>query len=167
MEHAVIVILMGVAGSGKTTVGRKLAETLGCSFYDADDFHTPSNKDKMSRGIPLSDEDRRPWLETLRAEIKKWASEKGPAVLACSALKQKYRDLLSKGLPVLWVYLRGDRETLLRRLEGRKGHYAGPSLLDSQLESLEEPSDALIVDIQKEPDEIVRQILRFLSLADN
>ncbi len=159
-----IVILMGVAGSGKTTVGRKLAKTLGCPFYDADDFHTPPNKDKMSRGIPLSDEDRQPWLEVLRAEMKKWAGEKSPAILACSALKQKYRDFLSSGLQVQWIYLKGDRETLLSRLEGRKGHFAGPSLLDSQLESLEEPSDALVVDVQKEPDEIVGKILQFLSL---
>lgn len=158
-----IIVLMGVSGSGKTTVGRKLSGVLGCPFYDADDFHNQANKDKMSRGVPLTDGDRKPWLQALRGGMEKWAEEKPKTVLACSALKQKYRDFLSAGLPVLWVYLKGDRATLLKRLEGRKGHYAGPALLDSQLESLEEPQTALGVDIRKDPDAMVQQILQSLK----
>ena len=158
-----IIVLVGVAGSGKTTVGRKLAEALDGPFYDADDFHSPANKEKMGRGIPLTDEDRLPWLQVLHAQMTEWGKGKSPAVLACSALKQKYRDLLSAGLDVKWVYLKGDPEILRRRMEGRKGHFAGPQLLASQFAALEEPKDAVEVDIQETPGAIVRQILQALT----
>lgn len=161
-----IIVLMGVTGSGKTTVGRKLANALGCPFYDADDFHPPVNKEKMGRGIPLTDEDRRPWLEILRAKIEEWGRGKATAVLACSALKQKYRDLLSAGLEVKWVYLKGDWETIRQRIEGRKGHFAGSQLLDSQFEALEEPDDAVVIDVQNDPGAIVSQIVQVLRGKD-
>ncbi len=161
-----IIVLMGVMGSGKTTIGRKLAEELGFLFYDADDFHPPANKEKMNRGIPLMDKDRAPWLGILRAQMEKWNKEESNAVLACSALKQKYRDFLSMGLRVQWVYLKGDREILRQRIEKRTGHFAGSQLLDSQFEALEEPNGALVVDVREDPDTIVRRIFQHLKRTD-
>ena len=158
-----VIVVMGVTGAGKTTVGRKLALRLGGSFYDADDFHSPANRQKMGQGIPLSDEDRRPWLEILHGQMQKWSKEKATAVLACSALKQSYRDLLSAGLDVKWVYLKGDRETIRQRIEKRQGHFAGSPLLDSQFEALEEPRDAVVVDLREEPDRIADRILKALK----
>lgn len=158
-----IIVLMGVTGSGKSTIGQKLAEALAYPFYDADDFHPPANKEKMGRGIPLTDEDRLPWLQTLHAEMVEWGKKKSPVVLACSALRQKYRDLLSVGLDVIWIYLKGDRKTIRQRIEERHGHFAGAELLDSQFAALEEPMDATVVDIQKDPTAIVRQILKVLK----
>lgn len=154
-----IIILMGVSGCGKTTVGRQLAQALSCSFYDADDFHLAAAKEKMSRGIGLTDDDRQPWLEKITHEMKRWESQGSQTVLACSALKQKYRDLLSQGLPVSWVYLKGDKAVLLKRLENRKGHYASTSLLDSQLDALEEPQNALILDISASMEDIVKNLV--------
>lgn len=161
-----ILVLMGVTGSGKTTIGRKLAKTLGGVFYDADDFHPLANKEKMSRGIPLTDEDRTPWLEVLQAQMGKWSAENSNTVLACSALRQKYRDLLSAELEVEWIYLKGDREILRQRIEKRKDHFAGSKLLDSQFEALEEPNNALVVDVRKDPDTIVHQIFEHLKGTD-
>ncbi len=158
-----IVILMGVAGSGKTTIGRKLALVLNGSFYDGDDFHSQTNKEKMGRGTPLTDEDRFSWLQTLHTQMKKWEKENSRTFLACSALKQKYRNQLSEGLSVQWIYLKGDKEVLGQRLRERKDHFAGPDLLESQLEALEEPSNALLVDIRKEPDTIVKQLVEVLK----
>jgi gluconokinase len=158
-----ILVLMGVAGSGKTTIGRGLAKALGCPFYDGDDFHLRANKEKMGRGVPLTDEDRMPWLQKLHAEMNVWEG-KGPiTVLACSALKQKYRDLLSQGNPVQWVYLKVNREVLHNRLERRKDHYAGQALLESQLETLEEPSDAWVMDVRQEPQVIIDALVEFLK----
>ncbi len=154
---------MGVTGSGKTTIGRKLAEEWGCPFYDADDFHSAANKEKMSRGISLTDEDRMPWLEKLKAEIGKWNEKNTLTVLACSALKQKYRDLLSQGNAVQWIYLKGDRETIQKRIESRKGHFAGLDLLESQMTALEEPKGALQVDVRKDPATIIREIVQSLK----
>lgn len=154
---------MGVTGSGKTTVGRKLAGRLGGLFYDADDFHSPANKEKMGRGIALTDDDRLPWLQTLHDQMKNWSWEKGSPVLACSALKQKYRDLLSAGLDVKWIYLKGDRETIRQRIENRSGHFAGSQLLDSQFAALEEPNDAVVIDLREDPDTIVSRILKALK----
>jgi len=158
-----VIVIMGVTGSGKTTVGRKLAGKLGGSFYDADDFHPPGNKEKMSRGIPLTDEDRLPWLQSLHQAMEKWTIEKNSPVLACSALKQKYRDLLAAGLDVKWIYLKGDRETIRQRIKERQDHFAGSQLLESQFEALEEPRDAVVVDLGEDPDTIVGRILEGLE----
>ncbi len=151
---------MGVAGSGKTTIGKKLAEMLACPFYDADDFHPVRNKEKMSRGEPLNDEDRAPWLEAISKELKSREGKNGLCVLACSALKQKYRDFLSKDLPVQWVYLKGSKELIRERLKSRKGHFADEGLLESQFRDLEEPQDAYVVDISRDSTEIALELLK-------
>lgn len=153
-----VIILMGVAGSGKTTVGRELAGELGWKFYDADDFHTRSNIEKMSRGIPLDDEDRAPWLERLRELIESCIARGENAVLACSALKESYRRMLLVGESVKLVYLKGDRRLLLERLGGRHGHFMKPEMLDSQLAALEEPERGLTVDVRATPEEIAAKI---------
>jgi 6-phosphogluconate dehydrogenase len=153
-----IYILMGVSGSGKTTIGEKLARALALPFYDADNFHPRSNIQKMSSGIPLTDQDRLPWLEELAKNIRLWHSGVG-AVLACSALKEEYRKILQNGLPVTWVYLFGQRETIRQRLEGRRGHYMSTVLLDSQLETLETPAYGIHADVGSGADEIVQEII--------
>lgn len=154
---------MGVAGSGKTTIGWKLAQSLSCPFYDGDDYHSQANKEKMAMGIPLTDGDRMSWLQTLHAAMKKWEKESPQTLLACSALKQKYRDLLSDRIPVQWIYLKGDVAVIRKRLQGRKDHFVGQGLLESQFEALEEPQNALFVDIRKEPDTIVKQLVEALK----
>jgi len=140
-----IYVIVGVSGSGKTAVGRALAERLGLPFYDADDFHPPANVAKMSGGVPLEDADREPWLRTLAGKIREWNAA-GGAVLACSALKEKYRQLLRQGGAVTFVFLEVSKELLAQRLRQRKGHFMPASLLESQLASLEVPTDALRVD---------------------
>lgn len=159
-----IAIIMGVSGSGKTTVGRALAERLGWEFIDADTYHPPANIDKMSRGIPLQDEDRKPWLETLAELLRNRHKQHRSAVLACSALKQSYRDILSKSsTQPIWIYLRGSHELFLQRMKLRPNHYMKPEMLDSQFDVLEEPSAAIVVDaaleIPDQVDEICRQLL--------
>lgn len=140
-----ILIVMGVSGSGKTTLGQLLADRLAIPFLDADDYHPPANRHKMARGEPLTDNDRLPWLGELRRLLERNVST--GAVLACSALKESYRRLLiPEGVTARLVYLKGDRELLVRRLETRKGHFMPASLIDSQLATLEEPSDALVLD---------------------
>lgn len=157
-----VLIIMGVAGAGKTTIGRALALRLGWRFYDADDFHPKENIEKMKKGVPLTDGDRAPWLAVLRELIGRMDT---PAVIACSALRKSYRDMLAEsGRDLRFVYLRGDREIIRGRLEGRKGHFAGPEILESQLEALEEPEDALRVDIGPEPEAIAAEIIRKLEL---
>src|SRR3954464_8158269 len=141
-----VIILMGVTGSGKTTIGRLLSKQLGWKYADADDFHSAANVEKMRSGIPLNDEDRRPWLETLRQLIRKGLEHDENIVLACSALKESYRDYLVLDDRVHLVYLKGDYETIRKRLNERHGHYMNPKLLDSQFDTLEEPTDALSVD---------------------
>ncbi len=154
---------MGVSGCGKTTLGRLLAEQLGWDFFDADDFHPPVNVTKMARGIPLDDQDRAPWLDALRDLIQTYLEEDRSAVLACSALKQRYRDHLSQGDPsVRFVYLRGDYQTILTRMRARGGHYMKPEMLASQFAALEEPQDALVVDVANPPQQIIADILRRL-----
>jgi gluconokinase len=143
-----ILVLMGVCGCGKTTVGRTLAETLDWTFYDADDFHPPANVAKMGAGQPLTDADRWPWLDTIAAELKRVLTAKGHAVLACSALKQAYRDRLQTAGDVRIIYLKGDQATIASRLAARKHEYMPPTLLPSQFAALEEPTDALAVDIR-------------------
>ena len=156
-----IFIIMGVSGAGKTTVGKILAEKIGCEFYDADSYHSLKNIEKMSKGIPLTDTDREPWLKSLRELIN---SQTGTAVLACSALKKSYRDKLSvPGKPVVFIYLKGNKDILEKRLSGRKGHYADIGLLESQLQTLEEPDSALTLSIIDSPGLIVDKILKHYS----
>lgn len=155
---------MGVSGCGKTTVGNLISQESGLPFFDADDFHPPENVEKMKSGEPLNDEDRQPWLEKLATQIEKWNRKKG-AILACSALKETYRQLLlSKSKDVQFVYLKGNKDTILERMKARKGHYMPPKLLDSQFEALEEPSNAITIFIENSPNEIMRQILNLISI---
>ncbi len=153
-------LLMGVSGCGKTTVGQRLAETLGWDFYDADAFHPPANIAKMAAGIPLNDEDRAPWLAALHDLIVDCLKNGRPGVLACSALKERYRrTLLENTQHVQIVYLKGDFELIRARMMARPGHYMKPAMLQSQFDALEEPTDALTVDISRPVDEIVDAIL--------
>jgi gluconokinase len=160
-----IVILMGVVGSGKTTVGRLLAAELGWEFADADDFHPPANVEKIRRGISLNDEDRDPWLDCLRDAIIGWSAERRNAVLACSALKQSYRLRLQTDPDVQFVYLKGSAELIASRLRARHGHFANESILTGQFADLEEPGQALTVDIAHSPEEIVTEIRKALRLG--
>jgi gluconokinase len=164
-----IVVLMGVTGSGKTTIGTLLAERMGAVFADADDYHPLANKEKMAAGHPLDDADREPWLETLNGLLRGWYVNEvrgGGGVLACSALKQKYRETLSHNMPggtVVFVLLDGDKELIAERLAERKHEYMNPNLLDSQFATLEPPSDALRVKNDRAPDEVADEILEELK----
>jgi gluconokinase len=159
-----IIAVMGVTGSGKTTIGNLLARRLGWEFADADDFHSPANKEKMHKGIPLSDADRLPWLAAIHEQIAKWLALKKNVVLACSALKQSYRQLLWNGPEVKFVYLKGSYELIAERLRARKGHFADEHILAGQFRDLEEPNDAVTVDIGASPEQIVDEICRRLGL---
>lgn len=158
------IIVMGVVGAGKTTVGLLLAQKLGWHFADADDFHSPENKNKISHGIPLTDADRTPWLTALRHRIEQWSAEGENVVLACSALKRTYRDELQTG-NVQFIYLKGGYELIATRLRGRHGHFATESILKSQLRDLEEPADAIVVSIDQPLDAIVEEIIAMLKTA--
>jgi gluconokinase len=160
-----IVVVMGVTGSGKTTIGSLLAKKLGWEFADADDFHSTANKEKIKHGIPLTDSDRMPWLAALHKQVARWISEKRNTVLACSALKQSYREHLWIGPEVKFVFLKGSYQLIYRRLLARKGHFADEHILVSQFAVLEEPPDAITVDISGSPEEIVDEICRQLALA--
>jgi gluconokinase len=160
-----IVIVMGVVGAGKTTIGRLLAEQLGWQFADADDFHPASNVEKIRRGIPLNDEDRWPWLASLRTAITAWIAEGRNAVLACSALKRSYREKLDAGPEVRFVFLKGSAELIAQRLRSREGHFAGEQILASQFADLEVPTTAVTVEIDSTPEEIVADIRGKLGLA--
>ena len=160
------IVVMGVSGSGKTTVGRLVAKRLGWEFADADAFHTETNVEKMRRGIPLTDADRRPWLQALAELIGDRLSRGSSIVLACSALKREYRDLLGQDDErVSFVYLKGSRELILERLEARVGHYMNPDLLESQFLALEEPSDAIVLDVARPPAELAEEAARRLRLG--
>jgi gluconokinase len=160
-----IVIVMGVVGSGKTTVGRLLAEQLGWEFADADDFHPEANVEKIRHGISLRDDDRRPWLQRLRTEIAQWIADGRNVVLACSALKRAYRRELAVGPAVRFVYLKGTAALIAERLRARKGHFAGEPILASQFADLEEPEVAMTVDIAPAPEQIVAAIRKGLAMA--
>ena len=158
-----IVLVMGVAGSGKTTIGRMLASRLGWVYLEADDFHSAANKAKMHRGEHLTEADRLPWLRAMHAELQKQSASGKNVVLACSALNEEYRRVLMDGLNVKLVYLRGSKELIASRLRHRTGHFAGEAILDDQFAVLEEPRDAVVVDIAEEPERIVEEILSKLA----
>lgn len=163
-----VIVVMGVAGAGKTTVGSLLARRLGWAFFDADDFHAPANVAKMARGEPLDDTDRAAWLDTLAALIDRLLREQRPAVLACSALRASYRARLCGrhgDAEVRIVYLHGDPDLIRSRLEARHGHFASAGLLPSQLVTLEEPQNALVVEIDAAPATLVERIRDGLGLA--
>jgi gluconokinase len=156
---------MGVSGSGKTTVGQMLASQLGWQFADGDDYHSASNVARMRGGVPLTDADRAPWLASLRALCERWIAAGTNAVLACSALKRAYREELSVSPEVKFVYLKGSPQLLYQRLHARTGHFMTERMLASQLEALEEPEDALIVDVDQSPAKIVTEIRAKLALS--
>jgi len=152
-----VLVLMGVVGSGKTTVGKLLAHELGWKFADADDFHPRANVDKIRRGIPLDDCDRVPWLSALHDAIEQWNESQQNVVLACSALKQSYRNKLRAG-SVHFVYLKGSQQLIASRLRSRQGHFASESILASQFADLEEPDDAITVGVDQTPEPIAAKI---------
>jgi carbohydrate kinase (thermoresistant glucokinase family) len=155
-----VIVLIGPMGCGKTTIGRMLAEKLNCDLDDADDYHPPENITKMSRGTPLTDEDRAGWLEILAKRIENKRKQNESLVLACSALKQKYRDILGiNQSDVISVYLKGSLLTLENRLSSRNHQFMNNDLLLSQLETMEEPSEGIIVDIQNSPEMLVETII--------
>jgi gluconokinase len=160
-----IVIVMGVVGAGKTTVGNLLAGQLGWTFADADDFHPPSNIEKIREGIALTDADRQPWLKRLRTEITHWIAAGRNVVLACSALKRDYRLELEAGPQVQFVYLKGSADLIAQRLRARHGHFADEQILASQFADLQEPDTAVTVDITSTPQQIVAEIRQKLGLA--
>lgn len=157
-------VLMGVAGSGKSTVGELLATRLGWRFYDADDFHPPENIAKMARGIPLDDADRAPWLAALAALVDRELAAGRPLVLACSALKARYRAALARP-EVRFVYLRGDFALIYARLCQRQGHYMKAEMLQSQFAALEEPEEALALEVSDPPEMLVSRIIAHFQLA--
>lgn len=155
-----ILVMMGVSGAGKTTIGSLLASHLGWIFADADDYHPEQNKKKMHAGIPLNDEDRVPWLQRLHQLLVEWDREGKSGILACSALKASYRKILAEELSHLrFVFLDVSRETLAHRLGAREGHFMNPGLLDSQLNTLELPTEALHIVADEEPQKVVDSIL--------
>jgi gluconokinase len=165
-----IVVLMGVSGSGKSTIGRRLSERTGAVFADADDFHPAANKAKMAAGHPLTDDDRQPWLETLNGLLRGWFADGRSGILACSALKAKYRETLAAGMPgrtVHFVLLEGSAELIASRLAARRHEFMNPGLLESQLKTLETPAEgeAFRVVNDRPPEEVVAEILAHVALG--
>jgi gluconokinase len=166
----VVIIIFGVSGAGKTTVGELLARELGWHFYEADDFHSPANIERMRRGVSLTDDDRWPWLENLRELIKRCVAANENAVLACSALRRVYRKHLRVSLEVKLVFLRGDYALVAEQLGHRRGHFMNPELLRSQFTDLEEPKPeeaVLTIELGRTPQELVQEIKTNLRLARN
>jgi 6-phosphogluconate dehydrogenase len=159
-----VIYIMGVSGSGKTTIGKILSEKTGYTFYDADDFHSQDNKAKMNIGLPLTDEDREPWLDNIHHFVVE-AIKKNPVILVCSALKQRYRERLSDSVEdnCRWIFLEGDFNTIFARLNNRAGHFMPASLLQSQFDALEIPQDAIRIDIHMSPEEIAETIISNLK----
>ncbi|WP_163118224.1 gluconokinase [Acinetobacter pittii] len=165
-----IVIAMGVCGTGKTLIGELLSEQLACEFLDGDTLHSAENKSKMSQGIPLTDEDRMPWLQAIRKVIEEKQQAGETAVFTCSSLKRVYRDILrGSDQNVQFIYLKGSYELLQQRLAERAGHFFDPSLLQTQLDTLEEPDahEAITIDIALTPEQIVVQVMQKLGITDS
>jgi gluconokinase len=159
------IIVFGVTGSGKTTIGTLLAKELGWQFYDADNFHPAANVEKMRQGIPLNDDDRIPWLAKLQELIRSYTDKGENAVLACSALRESYRQYLQAGGEVKFIYLKGDFVLIQQRLNNRRGHYMNPNLLQSQFNTLEEPRPEItVIDIAPTPALIVQAIRKELKI---
>ncbi len=160
----VVAVLMGVSGVGKTTVGKAVARQLGWEFFDGDDFHPDANVEKMSRGVPLTDDDRDGWLDVLTALITRLYRERRPAIVACSALKKKYRDRLRRGSGgAVVVYLRASNEVVEERIRARPGHFFDAGLLDSQYAALEEPEEAITIDATRSFDAVVDAVASHLK----
>lgn len=158
-----IIFVIGVSGVGKTTIARLLASHLELPYREADDFHSAENVEKMSQGVPLTDRDRKPWLEALNKEARELSTTSG-AVITCSALKQSYRSILENQIEkVIWVFLKGDFELIQERISERKGHYMPPELLQSQFDTLEEPCDAITVVVSGSPENIIEEIITKLN----
>ena len=160
-----IVLVMGTTGAGKTTIGKLLADDLHWPFLDADNFHPPANVEKMSRGIPLDDADRVPWLAAIHTELVRLTEAGKSCVLACSALKQSYRDTLAVGLDMKIVYLKGAYEEMRAHILARHGHFAGEGILAGQFRDLEEPKDALVISVTLPPSQIEQTIKHSLQLT--
>lgn len=167
VRRPTILILMGVTGSGKTTIGRMFAESVGWKYFDADDFHPAANIEKMKRGVPLTDADRKPWLSRLRELISQCIERNENAAIGCSALKASYWKLLSIDESVEIVYLKGAPDVIRQRLRSRTGHYMNPDLLDSQFQTLEEPEDTLTIDVGLTPAEIIARIKEHLRIENS
>lgn len=161
-----LIIVTGVSGTGKTTIGSDIADTLEVPFFDGDNYHPKENIEKMSQGFPLNDEDRLPWLEAL-ASLLVESEKTGGAVLACSALKESYREILKVQENVRWIHLKGDKELIWRRMLARKNHYMKAGMLDSQFETWEEPSYGLKLNICQTPEEMLAGALRYLGIPVN
>jgi gluconokinase len=160
----VVVVVIGVSGSGKSTIGTMLARAMHCQFLEGDALHPQPNIDKMRAGTPLTDEDRGPWLTALHARMLEFWRRGEDLVVSCSALKQAYRQTLEQGVPVEWVYLKGSAELIHSRLEHRRDHFLKADLLASQFEALEEPAGAaMVVDVSLPPEVIVSEVLRQLG----
>jgi gluconokinase len=163
-ENLKAAVLMGVAGSGKTAVGKQVADKLHWLFLDADDFHPPANIEKMKHGIPLTDEDRAPWLQRLHDELQHQVNDRRSVILACSALKESYRKILrDETFPPTFIYLDVDPETIKERLSHRSSHFFPKELMDSQFATLEKPKDAVVVDARKSLDDVVNAVIRVLG----
>jgi gluconokinase len=161
-----VIIIMGVEGTGKTTIGKMLAQKLGWKFYDADDYHPKRNIEKMRSGLPLNDEDRWPWLKEVRKLIDSSLNRNESSIIACSALKSSYRQYLKQqNEKIIFVYLKGNKNTISKRLASREGHFAGTELLESQLQTLEEPEGVITCDISREPEVISDYIIEKLELS--